>query len=108
MEIPTLDVTQSYLVTGGTGFLGTHLIPIIVSNGYAVRLYCRTQPTDDTELPKGVTVIIGSLTDEKLLARAAEGCVGIFHLAGMVVHSRTYDTEAMRECNVDGTLYVLR
>lgn len=112
--------SQSFLVTGGTGFLGFHMLPRILEIG-SVRLYCRSPPE---HVAPGVTVILGSLNDVPALtqaglmrgwcffllgahALAAEGCSGIFHLAGMVVHSRLFDQAEMRACNVDGTLAVL-
>lgn len=33
-----------YLVTGGTGFLGQHLVPLVLAQGGRVKLYCRSQP----------------------------------------------------------------
>eukprot|EP00899_Mesostigma_viride_P012190 jgi/Mesvir1/20972/Mv08039-RA.1 len=92
-----------YLVTGGTGFLGIWLVKKLLSTGHNVRVIARS-PSD--ELPSSVVFYPGSILDESVLREAVKGVDGVFHLAGLVEHSRrrTKDIEAV---NMNGTLHVL-
>lgn len=57
----------------------------------------------------GVEVFLGSLTDLTALTEACRGCVGVFHLAGEVIHSREEaGVRSMWETNVVGTERVVR
>jgi|JI10StandDraft_1071094.scaffolds.fasta_scaffold198221_2 nucleoside-diphosphate-sugar epimerase len=71
-------------VTGGTGFVGSHLLRIAHENGVTVRALARSpQPA----LP-GVTWVHGSLSDRDGLARLVEGSDAVLHIAG-VINART-------------------
>jgi len=97
---------QLFLVTGGTGFLGMHLLAELAARGCRARLFCRKAPLQP---PPGAEVALGTLTDVDALVEAARGCSGIFHLAGEVLHTR--DAQAGRSMwatNVEGTEAVLR
>jgi dihydroflavonol-4-reductase len=89
------------LVTGGTGFLGAHLVRQLVDDGVKnLRVMATTIPTWLTEL--GVETIEGSITKAEDVARAVEGVGEIYHLAGRV----SRDSENAREMyaiHVDGT-----
>jgi dihydroflavonol-4-reductase len=66
------------LVTGGCGFIGRHLVEQLAARGERVRVL-DLRPLD--EAPRGVEQIVGSITDPAVVARAADGCERIFHLA---------------------------
>ena len=76
------------LVTGGTGFLGRHLLPLLADREGGVRALVR--PGSDADFPRqlGVDVVEGDLLDVDALRRAAAGCGQVFHLAGIVSHER--------------------
>jgi len=60
-------------------------------------------------LQRGVEIRKGSINDLQSLIEASKGCSGIFHLAGVVIHSRFANSK--EECyatNVDGTLNVMK
>jgi dihydroflavonol-4-reductase len=125
-------LSGSFLVTGGTGFLGSHLVPFVVANGGRVKLFCRKQPEGESSsrlgrfaffvfffcffffclkkgVAEGVDIVLGSLSDVSALTAAARGCVGVFHLAGEVIHSREErGVQSMWETNVVGTECVVR
>lgn len=90
-------------VTGGTGYLGSTLIDLLVRRGMAVRAAVRT-PERAAVLPDNVERVRVDLSDEQALARAMQGCEGVFHLAASVGHS----LEETREANTEGTRRVLR
>ncbi len=71
------------LVTGATGFVGSHLVQVLVEAGVGVRALVR--PTSDTRNLQalGIRRIESSLEDEAGLARAAEGADVVYHLAAL-------------------------
>lgn len=73
---------MNVLVTGGTGFTGSHLTRRLLSRGYDVRVLDNQKGIAFDELvEKGAHISLGSVTDEGLLREAVAGCEKIFHLA---------------------------
>ena len=71
------------LVTGGTGFLGSHLVRQMVADGAKnLRVLTTHAPAWLAEL--GVEAIEGSITNAEDVKRAVEGVAEIYHLAGRV------------------------
>lgn len=71
------------LITGGTGFIGQHLVRQLVSQGYEVRLLLRPShrsPNLPTGLP--VQVAVSSFKDPRSLRAALKGINTVIHLAG--------------------------
>ena len=102
-----------YLVTGGTGLLGQHLVDELVTSGHRVRVLARTAEGSarGRRRRRGrehdlIEVVQGSVTDREAVDQALEGMEGVFHLAGVVEHSRK-DAAALHAVNVGGTLTVL-
>jgi dihydroflavonol-4-reductase len=71
-------------VTGGTGFLGGHLVEQLVGLGARVRVLAL--PADDADCLRGqpVECVLGDVRDPALVRRAAAGCDMIFHTAAVV------------------------
>jgi nucleoside-diphosphate-sugar epimerase len=71
------------LVTGGTGFIGSHLVDELVSQGYTVRVLRR--PTSTTAFPeeKAISFVIGDLTDKASLVKACHQVDVVFHVAAL-------------------------
>ena len=69
------------LVTGGTGFVGHHVVRRLAGEGFTVRVLARqSSPTSLLEgLPVGI--VRGDLTDPSSLQRAVKGCSAVFHVA---------------------------
>jgi len=89
------------LVTGGTGFLGAHLVRQLVEAGAKnLRVMATSIPACLTEL--GVETIAGSITKADDVARAVEGVGEIYHLAGRVSREQE-DAHEMYSIHVDGT-----
>jgi dihydroflavonol-4-reductase len=89
------------LVTGGTGFLGSHLVRLLVAEGVReVRVLATSAPGWLEEL--GVEAVRGSVTSPEDLARAVEGVGEIYHLAGRVSRGPA-DAHQMYHLHVEGT-----
>jgi nucleoside-diphosphate-sugar epimerase len=88
------------LITGATGFVGSHLAECLHRQGWDVRALVR--PTSDTRLldELGAQSVVGSLTDAEGIARAAEECDVVFHLAAALFEK---DEASFVRANVAGT-----
>ncbi|PZF96460.1 SDR family NAD(P)-dependent oxidoreductase [Micromonospora deserti] len=100
------------LVTGGTGFIGSHSVAALHRAGHEVRLLVRDPGAVDRALaPLGlsgqdVQTVVGDVTDEESVTRAVEGCAAVLHAASVYsFDSRRH--RRMREVNVGGTELVL-
>lgn len=71
------------LVTGGTGFIGIHLVAALIARGWQVR--CLVRETSDRRplAAYGVEYVVGSLHDRAALQRAVQDITHLFHLAGV-------------------------
>jgi nucleoside-diphosphate-sugar epimerase len=79
------------LVTGGTGFIGIHLIAELAARGWQVRCLVR-QTSDRRPLAAyGVEYVVGSLNDRDVLQHAVQGVTHLFHLAGVTKARVTSD-----------------
>jgi nucleoside-diphosphate-sugar epimerase len=70
------------LVTGGTGFIGTHLVRRLAASGQAVRCLVRRQARP-RNLPAGVEAVYGNLISGEGLPEALRGADTVIHLAGV-------------------------
>lgn len=96
------------LVTGGAGFIGSHLAEALLGLAVKVRVIDDLRTGFEKNLPAGVEFIRASILDEGALARATAGCRYVFHQAAMV--SVPQSVAEPRECmmvNVVGTERVL-
>jgi dihydroflavonol-4-reductase len=100
-------MTDTVFVTGGTGFLGRHLIPALCRAGFAVRALVRS-PAQHPWLARcpRLEIIPGDIMDGEALRRGAEGSRYTIHAAGLFRFwgdARTFDA-----VNVGGTQSVLQ
>ena len=72
---------MNVLVTGGTGFLGSALIPLLARDGHRVRVIARG---DGQAAAPGVELARARLQERDSVRRALEGIEGVVHLAGRV------------------------
>ncbi|MFL5346078.1 MAG: NAD-dependent epimerase/dehydratase family protein [Hyalangium sp.] len=93
------------LVTGGSGFLGTHLVPRLLEAGHEVRLIGRTRPSAPGSAR--AEFLQGDLKNRETVRRALEGVEAVYHLAGLVSF-QDKDARRMYELHVDATRELLR
>lgn len=95
------------LVTGGSGFVGSHLVRALQERGVEVR--CLVRRSSSALALDGVRVerVVGDLRDVESVRRATHGCDTVYHCAA---DYRLYvpDSRAMYETNVQGTRNVLQ
>lgn len=91
---------NTVFVTGGSGFIGTHLVGELLDRGCQVRCLVRPEtPAAHLDRP-GVERIDGSLTDPQTYRRALVGCDAVIHAGGLVAAPSRHDLFAV---NGDGT-----
>jgi nucleoside-diphosphate-sugar epimerase len=81
------------LVTGSTGFIGTHLVTALVAHGWQVRCLVRATSNRAPLAVQQVEYVVGALQDRDALRQAVQGVDVLFHLAGVtkVRHPAEYD-----------------
>ncbi|MFL5830265.1 MAG: NAD-dependent epimerase/dehydratase family protein [Solirubrobacteraceae bacterium] len=99
------------LVTGGSGFIGSHVVDKLRARGYEPVIYdLRPSPwhSDGADGHGSVDTVLGSITDREALERALHSCDAVAHLAAVAdvndVHASPEDAERV---NARGTVTVL-
>ncbi|MFA9472438.1 MAG: NAD-dependent epimerase/dehydratase family protein [Deltaproteobacteria bacterium] len=96
------------LVTGGTGFVGSHAVEALVRAGHEVRLLARSPEKVDrvmaTRRIEGLDVVLGDMTDAARVRAALIGCDAVLHAAAEVEIGRAKD---VFQSNVAGSHNVL-
>lgn len=98
------------LVTGGAGFIGVNLAPVLGELGFTTRCYDNftTGHRSDAEAAGYDEIVEGDVLDPASLAQAADGCTHVVHLAAQAgVPTSVEDPVADCELNVRGTLNAL-
>ena len=99
------------LVTGGAGFIGSHLVDTLVSAGCHVMVLDNLSTGHRRNLDRssdGITFVEGDIRDEELVKELSFGCQVVFHLAAVVSVPQTVtDPIGSADVNEIGTLTVL-
>ena len=90
-------------MTGGTGFVGSHLVESLLKKGYDVSCLVRSDEKWLRDL--NVTIVRGDLTNKELLRRSVAECDYIYHVAAV---TRAKEWSAFQDANVAGTLALAR
>ncbi|MBF7144034.1 MULTISPECIES: NAD-dependent epimerase/dehydratase family protein [Pseudomonas] len=96
------------LITGGAGFIGSHLVHALLARGYAVRVLDNLSTGKRENLPLGhphLQLYVGDAADTALLAQATQGCGAAVHLAAVAsVQASVEDPVATHQSNFVTTL----
>jgi UDP-glucose 4-epimerase len=99
------------LVTGGGGFIGSHLVDLLLSEGHFVRVLDNFSTGNRANLPRThehLEVVTADIRDSEAVARAVCDVEAIVHLAAVAsVQASVEDPIGTHETNLVGTLYLL-
>jgi UDP-glucose 4-epimerase len=99
------------LVTGGAGFIGSHLVEALLAQGHAVRVLDNLSTGTRANLAKvqdQIEFLLGDLGDRELVREAAQDVELLFHLAALPsVHQSVEDPLTAHLVCATGTLHVL-
>ncbi len=99
--------TQTALVTGATGFIGSAVVRALLRDGYAVRALVEPDRSDDNLAGLDVERVVGDVRDPGRVDKAVAGVGTVFHLAAMY-RFWAADPQVFYDVNIGGTLNVIR
>jgi nucleoside-diphosphate-sugar epimerase len=97
---------MNVFITGGTGYIGAHLIKELISNGHKVHALVRSLEKA-APLPKeGLVLFKGDLSDKESIKEAMKGCDQVYHMAG---NTSIWEKDRSKyyTINVDGTRNIM-
>jgi nucleoside-diphosphate-sugar epimerase len=97
------------VITGGAGFIGSHLAMTLLTEGYSVKIVDNLSGGKREKIPEGAVFFEQDINDTAALARVMAGADFVFHLAALprVQYSIEHPIET-NMVNVDGTVSVLQ
>ena len=108
---------KKIFVTGADGFIGSHLVELLVEEGFDVTALCIYNSSGswgwlDNISPvtkKEIKVILGDVRDPLCVKQAMKGCDTVFHLAALIAIPYSYEAPSSYiDTNIHGTLNVLQ
>ena len=97
----------TYLITGGAGFIGSHLADALLARGCQVRVLDDFSTGRAENIDPRCDVMRGDVTDPAAVRRALEGTAGCFHLAAIASVARANEEwMATHRVNLGGTITV--
>lgn len=100
---------KKYLITGGCGFIGSHLADALVAAGHSVTILDNLSSGKVENAPAEARVIFGDATDKFQVERLFNGINGCFHLAAIPsVELSNTDWQATHNVNQGATINVLK
>ena len=109
-----MSVEKRLLITGATGFIGSHLAELCVIEGFDVVAFDRYNPNnhwgwlENSKYKNDMEVILGDVRDYDSVSKAMIGCNAVFHLAALIGIPYSYVSPlAYIRTNVEGTYNVL-
>lgn len=97
------------LVTGGTGFIGTYFVPMLLQRGYSVRLLVRDKAKAVEKFGDSCEYFVGDVTDRQSLNGCCEGIDIVYHLVAKSGNELPTENnfKIFRDINVGGTKNLL-
>lgn len=78
-------------VTGGTGFIGSHLVRLLHKQGWRIRILSRRLPLHPLLANSRFEVVIGDMGNQRSLHQLVKGCSLVIHAAGLVKAAKAED-----------------
>jgi len=104
----TINFPRRSLVTGGAGFIGSHLVDALTSLGGEVVVVDSLATGSRDNLPSTAELIVGDVRDEGIIDSAIAGCDCVFHLAAVSSVQDSLDRPlSVHETNLTASLRVL-
>jgi UDP-glucose 4-epimerase len=98
----------TWLVTGGCGFIGSHLVEALLTSGDRVRVLDDLSSGKRDNIPGDAELRVGDVADPSAVSNAMEGVSGCFHLAAVAAVQRcNEDWVASHRTNLTGTVTIL-
>ena len=103
------------LVTGADGFIGSHLVELLLKEGFCVKAFCLYNSlgslgwidTFPNEVKSNIDIYLGDVRDYQSVLEGVKGCDYIFHLASLIAIPYSYVApQSYIETNIIGTLNV--
>jgi len=97
------------MITGGSGFIGLHLIDLLLEQGYNVNALYRSSEALEIKEKEYINLNLfqGSLNNKESILNAARGCEGIIHVAG-VAKQWSKDPDLFNKVNIEGSRLVFQ
>jgi UDP-glucose 4-epimerase len=99
---------MNMLVTGGAGYIGSHLVGALRQSGHAVRVLDLRMPSGEHSADPGCDFIQGSVADRPLVAQVVQDVQAVYHLAWRFYHESQPEEERCEiQENISSTLNLL-
>ena len=105
---------EKIIITGATGFIGSHLTEMMVEQGYNVIAFDRYNSNnnwgwlENSKYKSDIQVILGDIRDYDSVSKAMQDCHAVFHLAALIGIPYSYISPlAYIRTNIEGTYNVL-
>jgi len=107
-------LAKKILITGATGFIGSHLVELSIEEGFDVVAFDRYNPNnhwgwlENSKYKDDIEVILGDVRDYDSISKAMASCSVVFHLAALIGIPYSYvSPSAYIRTNVEGTYNIL-
>ena len=106
-------MSEKILITGATGFIGSHLTELCVEEGYNIVAFDRYNPNnywgwlENSKCRNDIEVVLGDIRDYDSVSKVMKGCDAVFHLAALIGIPYSYVSPlAYIRTNVEGAYNV--
>tara|TARA_B100001989_G_scaffold223851_1_gene178015 strand:+ start:1930 stop:2931 length:1002 start_codon:yes stop_codon:yes gene_type:complete len=108
---------KTALVTGADGFIGSHLVELLVKEGFAVRAFCIYNSNGsygwldkiDSNIKNKIEIVLGDIRDPICVKKNLINCDYVFHLAALIAIPYSYEAPGSYiDTNIHGTLNVVQ